>query len=120
MIRFTPRKATSTWSAVNIARVAALTREKRMQPAGLKAVEQRTEAKSGIYAYEQRKAAALDAGLEKRFRAHAKAWAFFQAQPPGYRKTMTWWIVSAKREETRGKRLATLMKESAAGRRMRD
>ncbi len=119
MVRFTPRKATSTWSAVNIARVAELTRAKRMRPAGLKAFEQRTEAKSGIYAYEQRQHAALKPAAEKIFRTDAAAWDFFQAQPAGYRKTATWWVVSAKREETRTKRLATLMQDSKAGARLK-
>jgi uncharacterized protein YdeI (YjbR/CyaY-like superfamily) len=114
-IRFTPRKSTSTWSAVNIARVAELTKERRMKPAGLAAFEQRSEAKSGIYAYEQRENATFTPAEEKRFRANAKAWKFFQAQPAGYRKTTTWWVVSAKRDETRVKRLATLIEDSAAG-----
>ena len=119
MIRFTPRKRTSTWSAVNIGRVAELTREGRMLPAGLEAFAQRKEAKSGIYAYEQREAAAFDESAEKTFRANEEAWKFFQAQAPWYRKTITWWVVSAKRQETREKRLATLITESAAGRRLR-
>jgi uncharacterized protein YdeI (YjbR/CyaY-like superfamily) len=114
-IRFTPRKRTSTWSAVNIARVAELAQQGRMKPAGLAAFEQRSEAKSGIYAYEQRKNAALDPAAEKQFRANAKAWKFFQAQPAGYRKTAAWWVISAKREETRAERLATLIADSAAG-----
>jgi uncharacterized protein YdeI (YjbR/CyaY-like superfamily) len=114
-IRFTPRKSTSTWSAVNIARVAELTREKRMRPAGLAAFEQRKEAKSAIYAYEQRQNAAFDPAEEQQFRANAKAWRFFETQPPGYRTTATWWVISAKRPETRQKRLATLIADSAAG-----
>ena len=114
-IRFTPRRRTSTWSAVNIARVPELMRQKRMRPAGLAAFEQRAEAKSGIYSYEQRQNAAFDAKAEKQFRANPKAWKFFQAQPPGYRKTATWWVISAKREETRQKRLETLIADSAAG-----
>lgn len=117
-IRFTPRRPTSTWSAVNIARVAELTREKRMQPAGLKIFRERTEAKSGVYAYEQRDTAAFDARAEKDFRSNGKAWSFFQAQPPGYRKTLTWWVVSAKQPTTREKRLRRLIAESAAGRRI--
>lgn len=119
MIRFTPRKATSTWSLVNIKRVAELTREGRMQPAGTKAFAERAEAKSGVYAYEQRQNAALDAAAVKEFRRNAKAWKFFEAQPPSYRKVMAWWVISAKQEETRRKRLVRLIEESAAGRRMR-
>ena len=115
MNRLTPRRRTSTWSAVNIARVAELTKQKRMRPAGLAAFAHRDEARSGIYSYEQRKAAAFDAADEKRFRANANAWEFFHAQPAGYRQTATWWVLSAKREETRQKRLATLIEDSAAG-----
>ena len=114
-IRFTPRKRGSTWSAVNIARIAELTSAGRMRAAGLAAFNQRVEAKSGIYAYEQRKNAALDPAAEKQFRANSKAWKFFHSQPAGYRKTATWWVISAKRAETRAKRLATLIEDSAAG-----
>lgn len=119
MIRFTPRKKTSIWSAVNIARVAELKRAKRMRPTGLKAFAERTEAKSGIYAYEQREQAVLDIAAERAFRSDAAAWDFFQTQPAGYRKTATWWVVSAKRPETRAKRLATLMQDSKAGLRLK-
>ena len=118
MIRFTPRKRDSTWSEVNIRRVAELTPEKRMQPAGLKAFARRIEAKSGIYAYEQRKNAALDKSSEQKFREDAEAWRFFAAQPPGYRKLASWWVISAKREATRQHRLEKLIAESRAGRRI--
>lgn len=111
-IRFTPRKPQSTWSAVNLARVEALTREGRMRPAGLKAFEKRTEAKTGIYAYEQRKAAELDEASEQRFRSDPEAWEYFESRPPGYRKTAIWWVVSAKKEETRRKRLEQLIEDS--------
>lgn len=111
-IRFTPRKPQSTWSAVNLARVEVLTREGRMRPAGLKAFEKRVEAKTGIYAYEQRKAAELDAASEQRFRSDPEAWEYFQSRPPGYRKTALWWVVSAKKEETRRKRLEQLIEDS--------
>jgi uncharacterized protein YdeI (YjbR/CyaY-like superfamily) len=115
MNRLTPRRRTSTWSAVNIARVSELTKQKRMRPAGLAAFAQRSEAKSGIYAYEQRKNAAFDPAAEKQFKANVEAWKFFQAQPASYRQTATWWVISAKREETRQKRLATLIEDSANG-----
>jgi uncharacterized protein YdeI (YjbR/CyaY-like superfamily) len=115
-IRFTPRKPRSTWSAVNLARVAELTAQGRMRPAGTRAFEQRVEERSGIYAYEQRENAALDEASVRQFRANQQAWDFFQAQPPSYRKTATWWVVSAKKEETRRKRLAKLIADSAAGR----
>ncbi len=118
MIRFTPRKATSFWSEVNIGRVAELTKEKRMRPAGLKAFARRLAERSAVYAYEQRKNATLDAAAEKEFRKHGNAWEFFERQAPWYRKMSSWWIISAKRDETRQKRLARLISESDAGRRV--
>ena len=114
--RITPRKSRSTWSAVNIARAQELIRLGRMHPAGMAAFERRTEQRSAIYSYEQRKSARLDPGAERSFRADKKAWTFFQAQAPGYRRAATWWVISAKREETRKKRLATLIADSALGR----
>ena len=117
-IRFTPRKSTSTWSAVNMARVEALTAEGRMTAAGLAAFAARRAAKSGIYSYEQAEAAALSAEHEARFREHAAAWAFFEAQPPGYRHQHLWRVVSAKRPETRDARLAKLIEASARGLRL--
>jgi uncharacterized protein YdeI (YjbR/CyaY-like superfamily) len=117
-IRFTPRKPTSNWSSVNIGRVAALTRDGRMRPMGLAAYERRSEKRSGIYSYEQRRSARLEPAQERRFKANAGAWAFFQAQPAGYRRTATWWVVSAKRDATREKRLATLIDDSANERRL--
>ncbi len=115
-IRFTPRKPRSTWSAVNIKRVGELTELGRMRPAGLKAFEERTEEKSAIYAYEQEKTTELDATYEQQFRANTQAWDFFQAQAAWYRRTAIWWVISAKREETRLKRLATLIEDSEQGR----
>src|SRR5262245_30761724 len=115
-IRFTPRKPRSNWSAVNVARVGELMRLGRMRPAGHKAFEERAEEKTGIYAYEQRKTAELDEAYEQQFRANQPAWDFFQAQPAGYRHTAVWWVISAKKEATRLKRLATLIEDSAQGR----
>ena len=117
-IRFTPRRATSTWSAVNIARVAALTREKRMRPAGLRIFQERSEAKSKIYSYEQRAAAAFDAAAKQGFRANEAAWDFFQKQAAWYRQTATWWVMSAKRETTRQRRLGRLIADSERRRRI--
>ncbi|WP_088285777.1 YdeI family protein [Ideonella sp. A 288] len=114
-IRFTPRKPTSTWSAVNIERVRVLQAEGRMTPAGLAAFAQRREARSKVYAYEQAAQAVLDAADEARFRAHRQAWAFFEAQPPGYRHLAVWRIVSAKRPDTRQARLDKLIEASAQG-----
>jgi len=107
-IRFTPRKKRSIWSAVNIKRATELAKSGLMRPAGLKAFAAREERRSGIYAYEQRPVDLVEpyASLFKKDRA---AWKFYQTMPPWYRKTTGWWIVSAKKEETRLKRLATLM-----------
>jgi uncharacterized protein YdeI (YjbR/CyaY-like superfamily) len=118
MIRFTPRKARSIWSAVNIKRMGELTELGRVRPAGLKAFEARAPEKSGIYTYENRNAAELDAAAEAQFRANAAAWDFFQSQAPSYRRTAIWWVISAKQEATRQKRLATLIDDSASGRRL--
>ena len=115
-IRFTPRKRTSIWSAVNVARVAALTALGKMRPAGLAAFAARTPEKTGSYAFERAEAATLTPAQEKKLRANRKAAAFFDAQPPWYRRTATHWVISAKREETRERRLATLIADSAAGR----
>ena len=111
-IRFTPRKSASTWSSVNIGRMQELSRLGLVHPAGLRAFEQRREEKSGIYAYENKNNAVFEAVQEKRFRARKDAWKFFQTQAPWYRRTATWWVISAKREETRMKRLETLILHS--------
>lgn len=116
-IRFSPRKQTSTWSAVNIRRANELIDGGRMTAAGLKAFEARKEYRSGIYSYEQR-SPELEPKYARKLKQNRAAWDFFQAQPPGYRKTANWWIVSAKREETRLKRLEQLIEDSAAGRRI--
>ena len=113
VIRFTPRRPKSIWSAVNIKRVAELTALGLIRPAGAQAFERRTGNRSEINAYEQRKGAKLSGAYEKQFRANKKAWTFFQAQPPWYRRTASWWVISAKKEETRLKRLAQLIEDSA-------
>jgi uncharacterized protein YdeI (YjbR/CyaY-like superfamily) len=115
--RFTPRKPASNWSAVNIAKVERLRAEGRMRPAGEAAFALRRDEKSGVYSYEQRHLAAFEPEQEERFRANGPAWEYWSAAPAGYRKMATWWVVSAKRPETREKRLETLIEESAAGRR---
>jgi uncharacterized protein YdeI (YjbR/CyaY-like superfamily) len=117
--RFTPRRKGSNWSAVNIAKVKALTEEGRMRPAGLAAFEARSEERSAIYSYEQRHLAALDPDEEAAFRADEPAWDRFQAFPPSYRRTAIYWVVTAKKPETRVRRLATLIEDSAAGRRLK-
>lgn len=117
-IRFTPRKSGSTWSTVNTRRAEELIRTGRMQPAGLRAFQARDPEKLGAYSFEQRTGAQLTAEAEARFRANRPAWRFFESQPPGYRKTALWWVVSPKREATRARRLEILIEESAAGRRI--
>jgi len=114
-IRFTPRKRGSNWSAVNMRLVEELIRDGRMRPAGLAAWEARDPAKSAVYSFEQRHEMQLDEQAVARFRENEKAWSFWQAQPPGYRRTATHWAMSAKREETRAKRLQMLIDDSAAG-----
>ena len=116
-IRFTPRRPGSVWSAVNIARFDALQAEGRILPAGEAAFAARREDRSRIYAFEQGEVALGD--HEAPLRANAAAWAFFSAQPPGYRKVITWWVISAKQEATRQRRLAQLIAACAAGQRLR-
>lgn len=115
--RFTPRKARSNWSNVNIAKVAELTEQGLMAPAGVRAFEARYAAKSGVYSFELRPDQ-LPPAFEEQFRANDAAWAFFQAQPPGYRRLTLHWVLSAKREETRQNRLSILIADSEQGRRI--
>ena len=117
-IRFTPRKPSSTWSAINIERVRLLSEEGRMTPAGLEAFARRREAASRTYSYEQAGPVALAPAGEALFRRNKTAWAFFEVQPPGYRKLVIWRILSAKQQATRDKRLAALIDASAKGQRM--
>ena len=114
--RFSPRKPKSYWSAVNTKRAEDLKAAGRMHPAGLAAFERRDKA-SGRYSFE-RQAAALDPAAEKRFRANRAAWQFFASQAPWYQRVAIHWVTSAKRDETRARRLATLIQDSAAGRRL--
>ena len=116
-IRFTPRKAGSTWSSVNVARARALIELGRMHPAGLAAFEARRENRTGVYSYEQRSVELAEpyAGLLKQ---DAAAWTYCQGQPASYRKAVNWWIVSAKQEATRLKRLDKLKIYSAQGERL--
>jgi uncharacterized protein YdeI (YjbR/CyaY-like superfamily) len=116
--RFTPRRPRSNWSAINLKHVEELIREGRMHPAGLAAYEARAPARTGVYSYEQRHEAALEPAQEEQFRADEQAWQFFQAQPPSYRTTAIYWVVSARKPETRARRLATLIDDSRHGRRI--
>jgi uncharacterized protein YdeI (YjbR/CyaY-like superfamily) len=116
-IRFTPRKKGSIWSRVNVRRVKALTAEQRMLPAGLAAFDPKRTNRSGAYSYEQCRTE-LDEPYLGRFKKDMAAFEFFMAQPPGYRKIAIWYIVSAKKEETRQKRLQILIERSASGTRL--
>lgn len=113
-IRFTPRRPQSVWSLINVERVKVLTREGRMRPAGRRAFEAMRPTRSGIYAFE-RPLATLTAKEIATFKRARAAWRFWEDQPPGYRKTATHWVTSAVRAETRVKRLASLIADSAAG-----
>jgi uncharacterized protein YdeI (YjbR/CyaY-like superfamily) len=117
-IRFTPRRPTSNWSAINIARLKALIGEGRVRPAGITAFQRRLPAKSGVYSYENRKSARLSNAATKLFRAEKTAWKFFQQQPESYRQTAIWWARSAKRASTQENRLQWLIATSKAGRRV--
>jgi len=115
-VRFTPRKPTSVWSHINVARVAELERQGRMAPAGRKAFAARRPERTGVASFERTEAAALATEEEARLRRNKKAAAFFDGQPPWYRRTALHWVVSAKRAETRARRLDQLIADSAAGR----
>lgn len=112
-VRFTPRRRGSRWSAVNVRRAQELIAEKKMRPAGLAAFEARTGDSAG-YSFESRPVA-LAPAFERRFRANAAAWAWFQARPPWYRRTCSFWVLSAKREATREGRLVALIEASTRG-----
>ncbi len=114
--RLTPRKPGSTWSAINIRRAGELIAEGRMRPAGLAAFEARERRDGGSYSYEV--SPALGAAFEAVFREHPAAWEQFQRLPASYRRTATWWVTSAKREDTRQRRLAQLIDASARGERV--
>jgi uncharacterized protein YdeI (YjbR/CyaY-like superfamily) len=114
--RFTPRKPRSNWSARNIKRVEELIELGLMHPAGFEAFEARTDARSGVYSYEQRHSIELDEGYERRFRRNKKAWEYFTSAAPSYRTTAVFWVMSAKKEETRERRFARLIDDSAHGR----
>ena len=117
-IRFTPRRPRSIWSAINTRRVAELDAEGRMAPAGLAAFRARDPARTELYSYEARHQA-LAPELEAELRAHASAWRYFQDEAPWYRRTASHWVMSAKKEETRRSRMATLVADCAAGRRIK-
>jgi uncharacterized protein YdeI (YjbR/CyaY-like superfamily) len=114
MQRFTPRKPGSNWSTVNVAKVAKLRESGLMRPAGLAAFDRRKDDKTGVYSFE-RENAVLPPEFEQRLRANAAAAEYFAGKPPWYRRTATHWVISAKREDTRRRRLAQLIEDSANG-----
>ena len=114
-IRFTPRRRTSNWSAVNIAKVAALSAAGLMHPAGLKAFEERDRRKDAVYSYE-RPEHELSPKFVTRLEADADAWSFWQTRPPSFRRQASYWVMSAKRPDTRERRFMALLSESRAGR----
>lgn len=113
-VGFTPRRERSIWSAANIRSARRIIESGEMHPSGLAAFERRREDRSRVYSFEQGDVV-LPPDLEERLRAHTEAWVYWQAQPPSYRRTVTWWVVSAKREETRARRLEALVADSEAG-----
>lgn len=115
-IRFTPRKPRSNWSQVNVKRAEELEALGLMHSSGLAAFRARDDARIGAYSYEERYR--LDAASETLFRKNKRAWQFFESQPPGYRRLASWWVMSAKKEETRAKRLVVLIDDSASERRI--
>ncbi len=117
-IRFTPRKPDSVWSAVNMGRIEELIGEGRVAPAGLDAYQGRDPNRQKQYSFENRDTV-LAPAYERRFRAEPAAWAWFEVMPRSYRHPAIWWVMSAKQEETRERRLATLIADSAAGRKVK-
>lgn len=115
--RYTPRRAKSIWSAVNIKKIEELTNAGLMHEAGLAAFNNRDKKRAGLYSFEQEEIKFPPAFL-KTMKTNKKAWSYFSNMPPGYRKTATWWVISAKQEETRMRRLKTLIADSEAGRKI--
>ena len=115
-IRFTPRRKGSIWSAVNVAKVATLTEEGRMRPAGLAAFEARREDRTAIYSFERDEPAVFSPEHNAQLLANAAAREFFENQAPWYQRAATHWVVSAKRQDTRDRRMASLIEDSAAAR----
>jgi|SRR5687767_3423390 len=116
-IRFTPRKPTSIWSAINIAKVEKLTKKGLMQPAGIEAYKKRKQEKSKIYSFEN-KAIKLSEKYERQFKSDPDAWHFFTTQAPSYQKTITHWIMTARQEATQLKRLEQTIAQSSKQKRL--
>ena len=115
MIRFTARRSTSKWSEINIRKYEALAAQGRIEAPGREAFEKRQTAGAGPYSYEWKAAPEFEPSLERQFRSSKPAWAFFNAQPPYYRRLVTHWVMSAKRPATRERRLARLIEYSRQG-----
>jgi uncharacterized protein YdeI (YjbR/CyaY-like superfamily) len=118
LIRFTPRRAGSIWSLVNLAKVQELTAQGRMRPAGIAAHEARSSKKTGVYSFEQQQAVVLAPAEEREFKKNKAAWKYFEAVAPSYKKVITYWVVSAKQPATRVRRLAELIEACAESRRL--
>jgi uncharacterized protein YdeI (YjbR/CyaY-like superfamily) len=116
--RFTPRRSRSIWSAGNLRRVGELAAAGRMAPPGIAAHAARDPKRAGLYSFENRGNVALAPSFERRFRARRAAWRWFEQQPPSYRHVAVFWVMSAKRDETRERRLARLIADSSAGQRL--
>lgn len=116
-LRFTPRRPDSIWSTANTRRVAELAEARRMHESGLRVFEARRADRTGVYINDM-----LDRGLpphmEATFRGDPGAWEFWNRQAPSYRRQMTWWVLSARRDDTRQRRLRALINEHGAGRRI--
>jgi uncharacterized protein YdeI (YjbR/CyaY-like superfamily) len=117
-VRFTPRRRSSVWSAVNVAKIAELTARGLMHPAGLRAFEQRKPDQASVYSYEQPEAVQFAAEQTALLRGNPSAWEWFTRQTPAYRRSATHWVITAKRPETRARRLAQLIADSAEGRKV--
>lgn len=118
-IRFTPRRPTSIWSAINIAKVEKLRAEGRMRPAGEAAFQHRREARSELYAYEQEALAELSVDELREFQRNKQAWRFFENSPPSHKQVVLHWICGAKKPETPYRRFTKLLEACAAGQRLR-
>jgi uncharacterized protein YdeI (YjbR/CyaY-like superfamily) len=118
LIRFTPRRAESIWSLVNLAKVQKLTEQGRMRPVGIAAYEARSSKKTGVYSFEQQQAVVLSPAEVREFKENNGAWKYFEAAAPSYKKVITYWVVSAKQPTTRARRLAQLIEACAESRRL--
>lgn len=118
LIRFTPRRKGSIWSSVNVAKVQELIAQGRMRPSGMAAYEARSDRKTGIYSFEQGHPVGLAPTEVRVFKKNRKAWQYFESATPSYRRTITYWVVSAKQSATRACRLAQLVEACGEGRRL--